>query len=666
MPHFTALSPLTGAVLVSACLFPLNALAQAVATPPVKQLDAIVATATGSEQDLRNAPAAISVITAQDLRDRPVRNLADALQGVPGVTLKGIGINRKGVSIRGMDSNYTLVLVNGRRINPSINAIAHSNLDLGWIPTDQIERIEVIRGPMSSLYGSEALGGTINIITKGKRDEWSGELSTYLTHATNDLAADGTMFSASLAGPLIKDKLYLNLSGETQYSGEVRMPHGVQTLRPSYLEGKRSHQVNLGIDWLITPEHELSLQHISGQDESRRHVLTTKVKRQPNRRPIQYQELYNTVDEFNREQSSLSYKGQWSWGQTQASLYHSNLKRKNQRSDIDEITRQKLQETVADVSAHIPIGEQHLISLGGEWRDESLYDQGFRGAGKASLTHKAVYIQDEFTVMPNWILTAGTRLDHHEKFGAHYSPRLYSVFHLSDNLTLKGGIGRGFKAPTLKQLSPNYQSAGRAGFFTIHGNPDLRPETSTNYELSLLYETERLYLEGTVFHNRLKNKIAYHCIDFCGQRGLEQGTYQNIERAKYRGAELGASYALTDSLKMKLSYTYLDARDHQHNIITKTPRHTGTLGLTWQANEQLSLGAQMHYIGSQYLASSTGKAKHRASQVYALQAAYQLNKHLRVSASVDNLTNEKFIDENTVNTYAEPGRRVNLGLTLSY
>lgn len=667
MPIASSLLLLSRFFIALLCLFPFTALAQPPdPTPPVTRLETIVATASSTEQNLRQAPASITVITAQDLKDRPVHNLAEALQHVPGLTLKGIGINRKGISLRGMDTSYTLVLVNGRRINPSINAIAHSNLDLNWVAADQIERIEVIRGPMSSLYGSEALGGTINIITKGKRDEWSGELGSYLTQAIDDLASDSTIFHASVGGPLIKDKLYLNLSGEQQYQGQVLMPIQGQALRPSYLEGRRSRQSNIRLTWYITPEHEFNLNHMSGQEDSQRQVIGTQVIRQPKRRPLQTQYPYNAQDAIQREQTSLDYKGQWSWGQTLASLYSSNLERKNTRSDMPELTHQKLSETVFDVKAHIPLGEQHLLTAGTEWRQEKLHDQGFKGTGKSALVHRALFLQDEYRLTPDWIITAGTRLDLHERFGSQHSPRLYSVYPLSDSLTLKGGIGKGFKAPTLKQLSPHYASAGRGGFFTVQGNPNLKPETSTNMELGLMYETDHLFFEGTVFKNTLKNKIAYHCLEFCGQRGLEQGNYQNIDRAYYTGAEFSGSYYLFNNLKLKLSYTYLDARDNDRQLISLTPRHTGSIGINWQAHDNVSLGASMNYIGSQYLRPDSEKSKLAASQIYNLQAAYQLNKNLRVSANIENLTNKKFIDDDKVSTYAEPGRRISLGLSLSF
>ena len=129
----------------------------------------VVVTASFIEQNLDDAPASITVITREALNDRPVQDLADALVGAAGVHVGGVGLARRGISIRGMSNEYTLTMIDGRRVSQTASVIGHSEADVGWMPTEGIERIEVVRGPMSSLYGSDALGGVINIITRRAR-----------------------------------------------------------------------------------------------------------------------------------------------------------------------------------------------------------------------------------------------------------------------------------------------------------------------------------------------------------------------------------------------------------------------------------------------------------------------------------------------------------------
>ena len=156
------------------------------------RLPSIVVTATASERDAANVPASVSVIGGEELRQRPVNDLADAVRHSVGLDIDNVGLGRRGISIRGMNSEHTLVLVDGQRINTSASAIAHSEFELGWIPTEAIERVEVVRGPLSSLYGSEALGGVVNVITRSATDNWQGSVSSYAS--VNDHSLDGNQY----------------------------------------------------------------------------------------------------------------------------------------------------------------------------------------------------------------------------------------------------------------------------------------------------------------------------------------------------------------------------------------------------------------------------------------------------------------------------------------
>ncbi|MCS5968856.1 TonB-dependent receptor plug domain-containing protein [Klebsiella variicola subsp. variicola] len=128
--------------------------------------ETLVVTASATEQSVKDAPASISVITQQDLQRKPVQNLKDVLRDVPGSSSTNEGDNRKGVSIRGLSSSYTLILVDGKRVNSRNAVFRHNDFDLNWIPVDAIERIEVVRGPMSSLYGSDALAAWSTLLPK--------------------------------------------------------------------------------------------------------------------------------------------------------------------------------------------------------------------------------------------------------------------------------------------------------------------------------------------------------------------------------------------------------------------------------------------------------------------------------------------------------------------
>lgn len=179
-----------------------------------------VVTATSYEKKLSDAPASVSVITAEQLETMPYNNLSDALVNTVGVNIADIGQGRKGIEIRGMDTSQTLILIDGRRTSRASDLMGHANVELQNIPVSNIERIEVIKGPMSALYGSDALGGVVNVITKPITNEWQSVVSTHGGTAVSD---GGNRFNGEVqtSGALIQDKLFMKLAAGSYYRGLV-------------------------------------------------------------------------------------------------------------------------------------------------------------------------------------------------------------------------------------------------------------------------------------------------------------------------------------------------------------------------------------------------------------------------------------------------------------
>ena len=190
----------------------------------------MVVTATGFEQKIQNAPASISVITRQQIEDKAYRDVTDALKDVPGVVITGGG-SSSDISIRGMSSQYTLFLVNGKRISSRTTRpnSDNSGIEQGWLPPlESIERIEVIRGPMSSLYGSDAMGGVINVITKkiSNTKAWSGSLHADATFQENRDSGDLYQTNAYVSGPLIDGLLGAKVTGLFSRRAEDKIEYG--------------------------------------------------------------------------------------------------------------------------------------------------------------------------------------------------------------------------------------------------------------------------------------------------------------------------------------------------------------------------------------------------------------------------------------------------------
>lgn len=237
--------------------------ASAFAQDATKTDETMVVTAAGYAQVIQNAPASISVISREDLESRYYRDVTDALKSVPGVTVTGGG-DTTDISIRGMGSNYTLILVDGKR-QTSRQTRPNSDgpgIEQGWLPPLQaIERIEVIRGPMSTLYGSDAIGGVINIITRKDQQQWSGNVQLSTVVQENRASGDEQSANFFVTGPL-SDALSLQVYGQTTQRDEDEIEHGYGDKSLRSLTSKLNYQLN--------PDHQLQLEAAGISPRSRK------------------------------------------------------------------------------------------------------------------------------------------------------------------------------------------------------------------------------------------------------------------------------------------------------------------------------------------------------------------------------------------------------------
>ena len=230
-------------------------------------LDPMVVTASGYEQSIADAPASISVISGEELNRQSYSDITDAVRNIPGVYVTGGG-GAQDISIRGMDDSYTLYLIDGRPISAgrSVNTNGQDGgKQIGLPPIAMIERVEVIRGPMSSLYGSQAMGGVINIITKSVPEEWSGQVVTEYTHSLNDINNDSQQVSFYTGGPLIEGLLGLRVHGSWQGTEESDYLGGGDNAESTPDSDTRQ----IGAELTLTPDelNEYSFGHTSSVKE---------------------------------------------------------------------------------------------------------------------------------------------------------------------------------------------------------------------------------------------------------------------------------------------------------------------------------------------------------------------------------------------------------------
>ena len=261
------------------------------AEPDNHVLEAVtVVSAAGFEQHIADAPASISVIDREQLETHSYQDVTDALKDIPGVTITGGG-SRQDINLRGMSAKYTMILVDGRRLSGR-EATANgtdSGLEQNYLPPLRaIERIEVIRGPMSSLYGSEAMGGVINIITRKVQEQWLGSFGSEVTLQDNSDSGDARQSDLYLAGPLLKDKLGLQVNGQVRHRDE-----------DDILEGFEEQKVRGGGAKLVfTPDHRNDLA-----------VSYDEVRQERNGSPGKYYQpgAEGSQRRFNKETAALNH-----------------------------------------------------------------------------------------------------------------------------------------------------------------------------------------------------------------------------------------------------------------------------------------------------------------------------------------------------------------------
>jgi len=583
----------------------------------------------------------MTVITAEQIRARGATNLLEALRGTPGITLNGRQVGgRKTLSIRGAEDRHTLVLIDGRRISSTDDTIGHSDYQYGWVGIEQIERIEVVRGPMSALYGSEAIGGVINIITRQAQREWSGGVTLRGDVGQGD-TGNGHRLAARASGPLAES---LDVAMAVEEVRRESTPWE-QDRRVSEMEGQDRQTGSLAISYRPFEGQTLKLDLLRS-DETRDRDQQYAYYARP---------IYLDTYELERRQNSLAWNADWGDLQSQLRFTRSEFDVTNKRTHNLAPTRpQSIRDDVWDGSLNFHIGEDHALTVGGEHRDERLENAGLIG-GSDSATHQAVFIQDEIALATGWALTLGARLDDHEIFGRETSPRAWLVWRATPELTFKAGYGEAFRAPTLKQISPNY--VGAEGPHTFLGNADIKPETSRSFELGVDWHDERGAYTANLYRNEIDDLIYYRRLRT--EPGIPPRTiyqYDNIEQARIEGLELTGRRELGYGIALGATVNWMDPRDARTDAkLNGRPEFTATPSLEWTMAKWNAL-VQWEYIGKQYLEGSNGQERAPGYSVVNASLGYRLHDNLTLRGGVLNIGNVRLEDKSELFGYAEQGR----------
>lgn len=644
-------------------------------------LSEVVVSASGFEQDIKKAPASITVVSREVLETKRASSLAEALSDVEGVDV-GNDVGKTGgmnISIRGMPSDYTLVLVDGRRQNAAGNVTPNGfgETSTSFLPPiSAIERIEVIRGPMATLYGSDAMGGVINIITRKVGKTWTGAVNLNGTVQENRDRGDNLGTNVYLSGPIQQDMLGLTLRASSfKRSASALEPTGTAGNTTISTRGPSPVKANidtLGARLTLTPnrDHEIYLDLDTARqvyDNSSAQLGTLGVQG------------YTDKQKFNREQMVLAYNAHLGFGKLETSLT---------RNETETIGRTipngtpgkapgsartlTAENTILDAKLITAVGESHLLTVGAQHWKAKMVD----GVAPAPYTHTqwALFGEDEWRLMPDLALTLGARYDDHSQFGAQFSPRIYTVWDATDHWIVKGGVSRGFKTPRLDQLADGITGFTGQGTRPTIGTPSLKPETSTSYELGTMFDDKKGFtVGGTLFFNQFKDKIATGtgllncsfagapnrpgCVDYGNWPAVDTyGQSVNVDQAETRGFELSTRVPLAKGLNATANYTFTRSEQKSGASAGKplynTPKHMLNAKLDWKIDEKFSTWLSAEYRSSRWRddSSTAGAAAraalgdYKATTQFHLGGSYRLNKSVTLGATIYNLFDKDFLE----------------------
>ena len=645
-------------------------------------METVVVSASGFEQEIRQAPASITVLTREELETKSFSSLADALKDVEGIDVgdsagKTGGLN---ISIRGMPSDYTLVLIDGRRQNVAGNVTPNGfgETSTSFLPpVSAIERIEVIRGPMSTLYGSDAMGGVINIITRKVAREWTGQVSLEGTLQEEKKFGNSVGTGVYLSGPIKQDLLGLVVRGGTfnRSAGDIsydnaqdeevalRMGANPTKFVRTNVGGRLSFTPNRNNDIYIDVDSQRQT-----YDNSDNHLGTLDT---PTRIGG-----YADKQRFNRQQYVLAHTGRYGIGVLESSLMQNNTETigrtipsgtpgKEPGSD----RKLEMRATTFDTKLLTPFSfaGDHLMSIGAQWQKGKMIDGV--ATGPFEFKQWALFVEDEWRMVESFALTAGVRYDHHSEFGGHTSPRIYGVWDVNPSWTVKGGVSRGYKTPRLDQLANGITGFGAQGTRPLIGTPTLKPETSTSTELGVAYDSLRGFTaSGTIFNNDFRDKIASGpgvpncswavepdrpgCVDYGYWPAVDLfGQSVNVDKAVTRGLELNTRIPLAETWSLRANYTYTWSEqktgESAGQPLTNTPRHMFNAGLHWNPNSQWSGWLRTEVRSSRYRGAGDAYdalGDYKGYALFHLGGSYRVSNNVTINATIYNLFNKDFVD----------------------
>ena len=595
----------------------------------------------------------VSRISKDDIDKRPVANdISEFVRTMPGVNLTGNTAtgqrgNKRQIDLRGMGPENTLILIDGKPVNSrqseriSMRGERNTRGDSNWVPVEAIESITVLRGPAATRYGSGAMGGVVNIVTKKVSKELKGQVNLYANQPQDSKEGATRRIGFNLSGPIIQDtlgfRIYGNLNKTDADAADINAGHGNDSA--AGVEGVRNKDIAGRLQWKISPAQTLILD----SSYSRQGNIYNGDTQNSNPRSALVNSLADGKAEtarLYRSAYSLTHDGAWEWGDTKNVISYERTVNSHLPEGLAggpegsytglDFVQSRLKNLRFSSEANIPfkLGVDNVLTVGAEFTDSKLDDpasntQGFtdqkktdvfdgisavRG-GKASQRNWAAYVEDNISLTDKTHLIPAIRFDHNSDSGSNWSPALNFSHQIGENWLVKGGIARAYKAPNLYQTNPDFILYTRGQGCPIDapgsvrcyymGNNNLKPETSINKEIGLEFNKNGWQASATYFHNAYRNKIVIgENIIATSNIGNWLLQWENTPKATISGIEGNLVIPLHDTLKWSNNFTYMHkSEDYQGNPLSLVPKHTINSTLSWTPNERFDANLTFTHYG---------------------------------------------------------------------
>ncbi|HAO34567.1 MULTISPECIES: TonB-dependent receptor plug domain-containing protein [unclassified Hyphomonas] len=601
--------------------FTVSATAQTASIEETK-LDTIIVNGSRLDQTMTEIGSSVSVITRDDLEELGVDFALDAIATAPGVTVNQNGAfgGNASVRIRGASNDQTLVLIDGVPVNDPTGTGGGYNF--AYLDTDTIERIEVLKGPQSTLWGSDAIGGVVSITTKRPTEGLSGTVFGEYG-SFNTLRGGASISNANEIGDFRLAATGLTTDGISKAD---------EANGNSEDDGYDSQTVSAkgGLNLPASVRLETSLMWSDAESEYDSYAFGA-------------QGSVADGDEVTNSETlsgNITLKAPLFDGRLEnlVQIGYADIERENTSNGVQSYFTEG-DRVLFRYQGTFAINDTNTLAFGTEREETSANEQ------ESSID--SLFALYEFKPVDSLTLTGGIRVDDHETFGSETTGRVAAAWTATDQLTFKASWGQGFKAPSI------FQSTYICTFCGLTApNTNLKAETSEAYDIGVQWQSadERIVLGATLFDQETENMI-----DFSYTAG-----YDNIALVDSQGGELTGAYAINNWLGIAASYTFIDSDDGNGNALARLPESTGNISASFDPDGPFSGAVLVRYNGEE---TNTDGSELDSWTRVDLTGSYDLNDTVEIYGRIENLLDEEY---QQILGYGTPGLSGSVGVRLRY